>query len=465
MRLTVQGVAASRGRLSQSNCVRDRTEGCGPLRPLHARDRRGAGWQEPRRSSLNHTPLHRSLPKLAKARHGNVAPASLMATTRAHTEPSVLKWARESAGIAIADAAHQIGVKPEVLEAAESGRHQLTLRQVEVAARAYSRPIAALFMPEPIKEPSTSVRHRRLPGSPPLPWSPAMRALTRLVDQRQRDVVAMLEQVDEEPEWRRTSVVLKRVGAGDIEKLAQATRKLLHFPVDEQIAIPWGSPYVALNRWIDAVEDLGLIVTQNSTFELGESRGFVSPSEPVPVVVLNSGERFVPARIFSLLHELGHLMEQLFPTTHGVGSEGWCNSFAAAVAMPADTFRRLYASESRHASDVRMAIRAVARHFVISQTATALRAGEVGVITKAQVNETVAHLKASNADFEPPSSRRKGNYHNNNFARLGPTLTRLTFGALDIGQISQVEASRILATKVEHFDELRDRLAKRVVVA
>lgn len=388
-----------------------------------------------------------------------------MASTRAHTEPEVLRWARETSGLPLVDAASRIGVQPSVLELAERGEHQLTLRQVELAARAYSRPIAALFMPEPIEEPEPSTRHRRLPGSPPLPWSPAMRALTRLIDQRQQDVAAILEQLDEEPQWKYTAKRIKTVASDDVESLALSVRSMMGFSVEEQQAIGWGSQYVALNHWIDAVESLGVVVTQSSTFDLGESRGFVSPAAPVPLVVLNSGERFVPARIFSLLHELGHLIEDLVPRDADVGEERWCNVFAGAITMPREQFLAAYDVEKRSSRELRDAVRGLSRRFVISQTAVALRAGELGLATEFEVDRVIDELRASRVDFDSPRSGGSGNYHYNNFAKLGPTLTRITFGAMDTGQISQAEASRILATKVENFDQLRDRLASRVVPA
>lgn len=390
-----------------------------------------------------------------------------MATTRAHTEPEVLRWARETAGLSIDVAAHQIKVEPEILAATERGEHRLTLRQVERAADVYSRPIAALFMPAPVDEPDTEMRHRRLPGSPGLPWSPAMRSLTRLVDQRQQDVALLLEQLEEEPEWAEISAKIQKVGSGDIEDLATFIRDALDFSVDAQLQVGWSHQHAALNRWIDGVEGLGVIVTQSSTVELGESRGFVSPTEPVPLVVLNSGEHFIPARIFSLLHELAHLIEELVPRTPAVGTEKWCNSFAGAVTMPKREFIEIFNEERFDSRTVSDAVRRVSRRFVISQSAVALRAGELGLISEAQLQAVMTYLRSANADTAAPEKKNSGsgNFHNTNFSRLGPTLTRLTFGAMDVGQISQLEASRILATKVEHFDQLRERLVSRAEAA
>lgn len=67
--------------------------------------------------------------------------------TRAYVTPAALRWARESIGFEIDEAANRVGVKPERLEQAERGEWQLTLRQAEEAARLYQRLFAALFVP------------------------------------------------------------------------------------------------------------------------------------------------------------------------------------------------------------------------------------------------------------------------------------------------------------------------------
>ena len=67
--------------------------------------------------------------------------------TLAYLRPELLRWARESVGYDIGDAAARIGVNPEKLERAERGDLMLTLRQAEKAADVYERPLAALFLP------------------------------------------------------------------------------------------------------------------------------------------------------------------------------------------------------------------------------------------------------------------------------------------------------------------------------
>jgi ribosome-binding protein aMBF1 (putative translation factor) len=59
--------------------------------------------------------------------------------TLAHVTPEALRWARESAGYQVDDAAKRIRVAAHKLESAERGDLTLTLGQAERAADVYAR--------------------------------------------------------------------------------------------------------------------------------------------------------------------------------------------------------------------------------------------------------------------------------------------------------------------------------------
>lgn len=106
--------------------------------------------------------------------------------------PSALRWARESIGYTLEEAAKRLRVKPQMLWLAEEGGDYLTMRQAEAAARLYERPLAALFLPEPPQEEPQEAQFRRLPGAPEPPWPPEMQSLARRVSVRQDDAVEHL---------------------------------------------------------------------------------------------------------------------------------------------------------------------------------------------------------------------------------------------------------------------------------
>ncbi|MCP4218208.1 MAG: helix-turn-helix transcriptional regulator [bacterium] len=78
--------------------------------------------------------------------------------------PSVLKWARESAGMDIPEVAHKMKKTVETIALWETGEAAPTYIQLEkLAYQVYKRPLALFFFPEPPKEETPRQAFRTLP--------------------------------------------------------------------------------------------------------------------------------------------------------------------------------------------------------------------------------------------------------------------------------------------------------------
>jgi transcriptional regulator with XRE-family HTH domain len=89
-----------------------------------------------------------------------------MAQPVAGLNPALLVWARERAGLTIAQVADAMGKGPEVITSWEEGTSAPTYVQLEkLAYTVYRRPIALLFFPEPPSEPDPHQSFRTLPTS------------------------------------------------------------------------------------------------------------------------------------------------------------------------------------------------------------------------------------------------------------------------------------------------------------
>jgi transcriptional regulator with XRE-family HTH domain len=63
--------------------------------------------------------------------------------------PSVIKWARESAGVGLTQIAKRLGTSEETITAWESGSKMPTLRALETLASFLKRPLSAFFLSTP----------------------------------------------------------------------------------------------------------------------------------------------------------------------------------------------------------------------------------------------------------------------------------------------------------------------------
>lgn len=251
--------------------------------------------------------------------------------------PGMIVWARRGAGYRdVASAAAKLRVTEERLAAWESGDEQPSISQLRRISGLYKRPLASFYLPTPPRD--FTIRNqdfRRLAGAEIRDYSPAMILAMRTVAFRRE---AALELEPDEP-------VVAIVGSASMSEVAHAVaaaaREAVGVSLDQQRS--WTALYDPLNGWKTAIERLGVLVFHFIGVEVDEVRAF-SASEPrYPVIAIN-GSDSVHGRVFSLLHELGHLclgeggscdlgdMSRSGRVTPDV--EAWCNRFAAAVLVP-----------------------------------------------------------------------------------------------------------------------------------
>lgn len=351
------------------------------------------------------------------------------------------------------EAAGKLGTKRERLEEAERGDGNLTLRQAERAARVYERPLAALFAPTPPEEEPQDAQFRRLPGAPEPPWPSEMIGLSRRVRERQAAAADLLDLLDEEPAW---PAVHRSLDVGP-DNAAVAIRRRLGISLEEQVSWRDHSGYVPLRHWVDAVEALGILVVQDGSLPVELMRGFVSLDQVVPAIVVNTQDD-PRARVFTIIHELGHLYQaERFEVTD---VERWLEQFAGDVLMPKDALAS--ALRSVQTSDGLRRFDLVALQFGVTPRAAVVRAAREALISQAEADNILERIGGRG----PRNSGGGGNYYWTQLARLSPAYTRLVFSALENQTVTYSAASSLLGgVKVGNFEKLRDHLDRRAELA
>jgi Zn-dependent peptidase ImmA (M78 family) len=253
-------------------------------------------------------------------------------------EPSLLIWARQSAGYEIDEVAIKIKKDFDVVQDWEEGRSKPPLTLLGKLAAMYRRPLATFYLPHPPQEANPPKDFRRLPDSD-IQDTPALLFEFRLAQERAAIASELAKELEEKASVRRLNISL----SDNAEALGPKLREMLRITMDQQGK--WAEPYVALNSWRSAVESLGILVFQTSSVSLDEMRGFSISSDSVPVIVLNSNDH-PNGRIFSLLHELGHVLlnhsgvcnptENIKLRGDAQREETFCNQLAGATLIPRD---------------------------------------------------------------------------------------------------------------------------------
>jgi Zn-dependent peptidase ImmA (M78 family) len=256
----------------------------------------------------------------------------------------ILRWARETAGLDIEDAASKIGTSPGRLEAWESGDSYPTVKRLRQLAKAYMRPIGLFFLSELPDEPERIRDFRKLAEVPEEEMSSALRFEIRLAAERRDEAMELASDLGEESKKIAYPVNLR----DDPDQVALRLRNQLAVSTSQQAS--WATKWEAFSSWRSAVESLGILVFQTGVFrnlivDPMEARGFSISEQPFPVIVVN-GKDHASAKCFTLIHELVHVLlheggicdlhDPFTVSSHSDRAEVFCNRVAGALLVPAE---------------------------------------------------------------------------------------------------------------------------------
>jgi Zn-dependent peptidase ImmA (M78 family) len=250
------------------------------------------------------------------------------------------------------------------------------------------------------------------------------------------------------------------------EAAARQTRAALGVALVEQRHK--SAEYDALNFWSSLLSNAGVYAAQLS-FPYREVRAFCLDQHVALIVV--STQDSPRARVFSMLHELAHLMlggdamcrPRSDDSRASAGNEeAFCNAFAAAMLMPADEFTADPLALSLRGRSLELGeAGGLARRFGVSELAALRRLATVGFISEEDY-ERLHHERAEEFADEPvptdsPRIRRQATRMINENSRL---YAREVVDAHGRGDISFREIGVLLGGNLKHVAAIRERLER-----
>jgi Zn-dependent peptidase ImmA (M78 family)/transcriptional regulator with XRE-family HTH domain len=380
-------------------------------------------------------------------------------SAEAEVTPRVMAWARETAGYSIDEAADRLAVRPRRLIEWEEGVRSPTLPQARTAARIYRRPLALLFLPEPPEDPSAPPDFRSVPGEGELITTPELRHELRLAESRRATAL----ELDPAPQQRITNLVDTVTVDSDPEVAAADVREELKVSWTDQLA--WRDAYAALNGWRSALESLGILIFRFSGVPVDVARGFSLSGAVYPVIALNASD--APAgRVFTLLHELGHLLAGTGgmcdlddrgdpPSQEARAAERFCNRFAAAILMPRSDLSAIptVAQATRDTRWSLQQLQETASTIKVSRHALLIRLLEVGRTSNAAYQLTLRDLRALGSG--PPSTGFEL-VPDGAVREVGIPYARLVLSAYQDETITARDLAEYLGVRFKHVARIQD---------
>ncbi|MEP6832227.1 MAG: XRE family transcriptional regulator [Gemmatimonas sp.] len=387
--------------------------------------------------------------------------------------PEILRWARETAGFDLAEAADKIALGPargvaatERLAALEAGDTEPTRPLLLKMARQYRRPLLTFYLSSPPAKGNRGQDFRTLPDGSSAEDEAVLDVLLRDIMARQALVRAALEDEEERPRLAWVASALVEAG---VERLVTQIRSTLDINLADFRAA--ASPEDAFKMLRDRVESLGAFVilasnlgSHHTTLGVDVFRGLAVADPFAPFVVVNDQDSRT-AWSFTLLHEVAHLWLGFTGVSGGTFDreiERFCNQVASEILLPAEELQQVRIPAGTSDVLLEQIINAFAAQRKVSRSMVAYRLFLQRTITEAQWKSATATFHRqwlTLRDHQRESSREANggpNYYIVRRHRLGSGLLSTTARLLSSGALTTVKASQVLGVKPNNVQALME---------
>lgn len=372
--------------------------------------------------------------------------------------PELLSWARQRAGLTVAEVAATLGKPAAVVRAWEDGSAAPTYVQLErLAYKVLRRPVALFFFPEPPSEPDPEQSFRTLPDAEVESLSADTRY--RIREARAQQLALAELTGGSNPSDRQ---ILRAVEvSSDSRETADRVRRYLGVPMEVQTDT-WKTSDEALRAWRAAIEAAGVFVFKHS-FKQREVSGFSLFYPEFPLVVINNSTA-TTRQIFTLFHELAHLLLQVSGVTKAddryitslAGEprrvEVFCNQFAADLLAPVEHVR----TAVKRLGTTDESVATVAATYKVSREVILRRLLDLRLITR-------AHYERKAAEWARQRVARGsgGNYYRTHASYLSERYARLAFSSYYQGSIPVEKLADFLNVSVKSVPGLEQAILQR----
>ncbi len=369
--------------------------------------------------------------------------------------PALVRWARERAGYSIDDAVRHF----KKIAAWEAGEALPTYAQVEQMAERFKIPVAVFFFPKPPAVPPLEQSFRTLTAAD----FAAIPRTVRLFLRRGQAMQLNLAELNDakNPAGRVISRDIKPSTSTSLDKIAAVVREYLGVSIDEQAS--WKSVDEALEQWREVFATKAGVYVFKDAFRAPSYFGFCLYDDEFPVIYINNSSA-KSRQIFTLFHELGHLLFHTsgidIPDEHFIehldGAEQKieiiCNGLASRVLVPDEVLDKML----EKAKIGRPLATQLANHFNVSREVIYRKLLDRGLIDAAEygaaAQEWAAQMKVKDEDSS-------GNYYNSQRAYLGQRYIDMAFTRYYQHRFDRSQLAEYLNLKPKNLPTFAERFA------
>lgn len=372
--------------------------------------------------------------------------------TKAKINSAMMKWAREYAGFTHG---HEERLPKDIkskYEAWEKGENSPTWNQLREVSKKYHIPTAFFFMdcPPNFDNLPNMINYRKLVADSIYETnSPNLINNIRKSETRREIYLDLLNELNE-------NILLFKVPKleHDTKIFSNYIREILDISLSTQKS--WYKEvnhYNFLNKWKEVLnEKLGVLIFETEGVLLEEMRALCIFHEKIPIILLNDKDS-VNGRIFSLFHELTHLLlgeSAICGDDENTQEEIFCNAVAEEFLVPEhdlnisingvtdllsyNSLKKLYNSYG------------VSEHVILRRLLDA---------NKISRRDYISYINSYEESFSK-SSGSEGNYLNNMIKYNGKAYYSVILDAYEVGIINSLEFSKFTDLGKKQIPKLQE---------
>ena len=374
-------------------------------------------------------------------------------------EPKVLNWLVESSGWSKEEIAKRLKTSTQVIDMFLDGSKKPSFRQLEELSNVFKRPIASFLLSQPVNEKPKPKDYRMLPSK-----LNKFDKKTILVMRKARKLQEISKELSGNIAYD-TKSKIKRIKISESpENVAKTYREL--FELTENKQRKFKNSYELFNYLRDIFEEQNIFVFQFS-MPVDDARGFVFADEYPYTVVVNSAD-LIEARIFSLMHEFGHILlgESVIDLPEATASykdnvEKWCNEFASYFLLPKEFAKSSFSEYKSNLIDTAI-LKKLSNRFRVSKAMLLLNMKKLNFITQQQydykMNQFVKEYKK-----EKEGEKKSGGGIPSEvrcLSEVGNKFVSLVANNYDKNHITYTDALSYLSIKSRNFDKVLSKAKK-----
>ena len=373
--------------------------------------------------------------------------------------PEVLTWLRESSGSSIGEVSKRLRTTSDTILEFETGKKSPTLVQLKELSKLYKRPLASFFLSKPKEEKPLPNDYRFLPGRTDI-----FDKKTILAIRKSRSLQGISRELSLNIRYETAPKVRKVVLTDNPELIAAEYRKLFDLNLETQRKIK--DAYRLFSYLRDVLEDSNVLVFQFS-MPVEDARGFALADDLPSIAVINTKDT-IEARLFTLMHEFGHILlgetvidipDESLKNRNNV--ERWCNAFSSSFLLPEESARALFIRYHDRLTETDI-LNSLSRKYKVSKATLLIKMLELNYISNQEFEEVMSRYVREGAGKKTEEKKKMIRVTSDQrcLSEMGNKFVSLVANNFDKEFITYGDALSYLSIKSKNFDRVLEKARK-----